>query len=139
MIDFGYQNDFDLLDENLVSKWLDQVAVSENKTIGDVSYVFCSDDFMLDINKQFLDHDTYTDIISFDYSQEGLLHGEIYISTDRVADNAVEFKVTFHDELLRVMVHGLLHLSGYKDKTSDQKKTMRLKEDQKIQMFHVKQ
>ncbi|MEO9888591.1 rRNA maturation RNase YbeY, partial [Nonlabens ulvanivorans] len=130
---------FELSDEVRYSKWLRAVALSENKSLGDLSYVFCTDDFLLEINQKYLNHDTLTDIITFDYCDDDFIHGEIYISVDRVKDNAKDFVVSFDDELLRVMSHGLLHLIGFGDKTDIEKSTMRLKEDEKIKMFHVKQ
>lgn len=139
MIEFNYQNDFKELDEHCHINWINAIASSEGKTIGALSYVFCSDDYLLEINKQFLNHDLFTDIITFDYCQDGLINGEIYISTDRVGDNAVVFKVPFSNELLRVMAHGLLHLIGYGDKTESEERLMRKKESEKIDMFHVKQ
>ena len=92
---------------------------------------------MLGLNEQYLNHDTLTDIISFDYSVGKELHGDIFISTERVLENAAEFKVTFEEELKRVMVHGVLHYCGYKDKSDEDEKLMRSKEDEKIKMFHV--
>ncbi|WOI22372.1 rRNA maturation RNase YbeY [Nonlabens ulvanivorans] len=139
MVDFNYQFNFELSDEVRYSKWLEAVALSENKSLGDLSYVFCSDGFLLEINQKYLSHDTLTDIITFDYCEDDFIHGEIYISVDRVKDNAKDFVVSFDDELLRVMSHGLLHLIGFGDKTDIEKSTMRLKEDEKIKMFHVKQ
>jgi rRNA maturation RNase YbeY len=138
MIDFNYQNDFVPINELAYSKWLEQVALSESRTIGELSYVFCSDAYLLDINQQFLDHDSYTDIVTFDYCENGLLNGEIYISTDRVADNASEYSVSLLDELHRVIVHGLLHLMGYGDKTEEDALVMRERELEKMNMFHVK-
>jgi rRNA maturation RNase YbeY len=138
MIDFNYQNDFVPINELAYSKWLEQVALSESRTIGELSYVFCSDAYLLDINQQFLDHDTYTDIVTFDYCENGLLNGEVYISTDRVADNASEYSVSLLDELHRVIVHGLLHLMGYGDKTEEDALVMRERELEKMNMFHVK-
>jgi rRNA maturation RNase YbeY len=138
MIDFNYQNDFVPINELAYSKWLEQVALSESRTIGELSYVFCSDAYLLDINQQFLDHDTYTDIVTFDYCENGLLNGEVYISTDRVADNASEYSVSLLDELHRVIVHGLLHLMGYGDKTEEDALVMRATELEKMNMFHVK-
>ena len=139
MIDYNYQNDFEPIDEVVYSRWLERVATSESKTIGEISYVFCSDEYLLELNKQFLNHDTYTDIVTFDYCENGLINGELYISTDRVADNAVDFGVTLSDELHRVMVHGLLHLMGYGDKSDKDIVVMRSKELEKMNMFHVKQ
>lgn len=139
MIELNYQNDFEQVDELIYAKWLEGIATSESKTIGEISYVFCSDEFLLKINQDYLDHDTFTDIITFDYCEEGLINGEIYISTDRVKENASNFGVSFINELQRVMAHGLLHLCGYGDKTEAEAQLMRDKENEKIGMFHVKQ
>ena len=139
MIEFNYQNNFEPLGDLEYSNWLNAVATSEDKTIGNLSYVFCSDDFLLEINQSYLNHDTYTDIITFDYNEDGLLNGEIYISTDRVVENALRFRESETNELHRVMVHGLLHLCGYPDKTDEEKDMMRKLENEKIKMFHVKQ
>ena len=109
--------------------WLNQVAACENRSIGSLNYIFCSDPYLLKINHDYLGHDTLTDIITFDNSESGaVIEGDIYISIDRVLDNADKFEVTFNQELHRVMVHGLLHLLGYSDKSVNQKKTMRKKE-----------
>jgi rRNA maturation RNase YbeY len=137
MISFNYENDFILTNEDQISSWLSNVILSENKTEGDINYIFCNDDFLLNINQQYLNHDTLTDIISFDYSVGNELHGDIFISTDRVADNAFDFNVSFELELLRVLVHGVLHYCGYKDKSPADELVMRSKEDEKIQLFHV--
>lgn len=112
-----------------VKEWLGDVALKNRKRIGQLDYVFCSDAYLLNINKQFLNHDTYTDIITFDYTADAVLGGEIYISIDRVKENALKFDVAVTEELCRVMVHGLLHLAGYKDKTAGQKQEMRDAED----------
>ena len=137
MISFNYENDFILTNEDQISSWLSNVILSENKTEGDINYIFCNDDFLLNINQQYLNHDTLTDIISFDYSVGNELHGDIFISTERVADNAIDFGVSFELELLRVLVHGVLHYCGYKDKSPEDELVMRTKEDEKIQLFHV--
>lgn len=139
MISFNYENDFILDNEEIYSIWISNVILSENKKEGDINYVFCNDDFLVNINQQYLNHDTYTDIISFDYSIGNELHGDIFISTERVLDNANEYNVSFNDELLRVMSHGVLHYCGYKDKSDSDELIMRSKEDEKIQMFHVEQ
>jgi probable rRNA maturation factor len=139
MIELNYQNNFKPLDEVTYSKWLELVAVSENKTLGELSFVFCSDEFLLKINQDHLNHDTYTDIITFDYSDNGLISGEIYISTERVKENAGRFSVSEINELHRVMAHGVLHLCGYGDKSEFETQLMRDKENEKIGMFHVKQ
>jgi rRNA maturation RNase YbeY len=112
-----------------IKEWLGDVALKERKRIGQLDYIFCSDDYLLNINRQFLQHHTYTDIITFDYSENGLLSGEIYISLDRVKENAAQYHVTFMEELCRVMVHGLLHLAGYKDKKPQEQQLMRHAED----------
>jgi rRNA maturation RNase YbeY len=139
MISFNYENGFILDNEELYSLWISNVILSENKKEGDINYVFCNDDFLLNINQQYLSHDTYTDIISFDYSVGNELHGDIFISTERVLENANEYEVSFNEELLRVMSHGILHYCGYKDKSENDELIMRNKEEEKIQMFHVEQ
>ncbi|MAZ26759.1 MAG: rRNA maturation RNase YbeY [Cytophagaceae bacterium] len=132
MIEFNSQNDFKLPNEAIIDEWLNAVASSEGFKIDELGYVFCSDDFLWDINQKYLDHDTLTDIITFDYGFDDVISGEIYISTDRVSENANDFNVAFADELKRVLVHGILHLCGYKDKTPDEAKLMRAKEDEYI-------
>ncbi|TDP60060.1 rRNA maturation RNase YbeY [Flavobacterium dankookense] len=139
MISFNYEVDFILDNEEQFSSWLSDVIISENKLEGEINYIFCDDDYLLEINQQYLDHDTLTDIISFDYSIGNDLHGDIFISIDRVRENAHDFDVSFQDELKRVMVHGVLHYCGYKDKSDDDEKLMRQKEEEKMLMFHVKQ
>jgi len=115
--------------------WLLAIASSEKKKIKNLVYIFCSDDELLQINQQFLKHNTYTDIITFDYSESGFISGEIYISTERVTENAIKEKVLFDEELIRVIAHGLLHLCGYKDKSTAHKKTMRIAENKAIKAF----
>jgi probable rRNA maturation factor len=137
MISFNYETDFELQEERKISNWLSKVILSENKKEGEINYIFCDDEYLLEINQQYLDHDTLTDIISFDYSVGNELHGDIYISIERVRDNATDFAVSFEEELLRVMVHGILHYSGYKDKSESDEQLMREKENDKIKLFHV--
>lgn len=137
MISFNYEVEFELSNEEHFSKWISEVILSENKKEGDINYIFCDDEYILEINKQYLQHDYYTDIISFDYSVGNELHGDIFISIDRVRDNATDFNVTFDEELKRVIIHGILHYCGYKDKSEDDEQVMRKKEDEKIKMFHV--
>lgn len=124
--------------EKIVS-WLSEAIKKENALAGEINYIFCSDDFLLDLNKRFLKHNTLTDIITFDYSspEKGKirLSGDIYISTDRVIDNASELGVSKTAELRRVMIHGLLHLCGYKDKSPADKKKMTAKEDFYLEKF----
>lgn len=139
MISFNYELVFTLQDESLYSEWISKIINSEIKKEGEINYIFCNDDYLLEINKQYLKHDTLTDVISFDYSVGNELHGDIFISIERVRENSLDFNVDFQDELKRVMAHGVLHYCGYKDKNIDDKKLMRLKEEEKMKMFHVKQ
>jgi len=138
MIDFNYETDFKLSDEAKYAEWISKVIASEGKKEGEISYIFCDDDYLLEINQQHLDHDTLTDIISFDYTIGNEISGDIFISVERVEDNAVDFNVAFDEELLRVMSHGVLHYCGYKDKGDEEEKLMRSKEEEKIALFHVK-
>ena len=137
MIEFSSQNDFVLEQSERVESWLKAASLKESYGIDSLGYVFCSDDFLLEINQQFLDHDTLTDIVTFDYTEGTILNGEIYISTDRVADNAKDFNVDFDTELRRVIIHGLLHMCGYGDKTEDEKSRMRSKEDEYLALWDV--
>lgn len=138
MITYNYESDFQLENEDFFSEWIEQVVLSEEKILGEVNYIFCDDDYLHKINVEYLDHDTLTDIISFDYSEGNLVQGDIFISIERVADNAADYDVPFNEELKRVMIHGILHYCGYKDKSVSDEKLMRSKEDEKIKMFHVK-
>lgn len=137
MISFNYETEFEVPNEDQLSNWLSQVILSENKKEGDINYIFCDDEYLLNLNEQYLDHDTLTDIISFDYSVGNELHGDIFISIERVRENAQDFNVSFDEELKRVLVHGVLHYCGFKDKSEEDEKLMRQKEDEKIKMFHV--
>lgn len=139
MISFNYETDFELPDETAISNWLSSVILSESKKEGDINYIFCDDEYLHKINVEYLDHDTLTDIISFDYSVGNELHGDIFVSVERVADNAKDFEVSFDEEMKRVLVHGILHYAGYKDKLEEDELKMRQKEEEKIAMFHVKQ
>ncbi len=129
MISFNYETDFKLENETKISEWISKAINSENCKEGELNYIFCSDDYLHKINVDFLNHDTLTDIISFDYSVGKELHGDVYISVERVEDNAKDFDVSFEDELSRVMIHGILHYCGYKDKSEEDAKLMRSKED----------
>jgi rRNA maturation RNase YbeY len=139
MISFNYETDFELHNESDFSKWISEVILSENKKEGEINYIFCDDDYLLGINQQYLDHDTLTDIISFDYSVGNEINGDIFVSVERVKENATDYKVTFHEEIQRVLVHGVLHYCGYKDKTESDELVMRAKEEEKMKMFHVEQ
>jgi probable rRNA maturation factor len=120
-----------------IKDWVLSICQAENKPVAALNYIFCSDDYLLDINKQFLQHDYYTDIITFDLSDEVSpgITGEIYISVDRVRDNAGTNKVSFEEELMRVVAHGALHLCGYGDKTKSEITNMRKKEDHYLLIF----
>ncbi len=136
-INFHYEGDFELDQEKEYAHWLNRVLLSEGRRTSELDYVFCDDEYLAEINLKYLGHDTYTDIVTFDYSDTGTLKGDVFISTDRVRENAKLFEVTFEDELMRVMVHGVLHLLGYNDKTDEDRGKMRVRENEKIQMFHV--
>ncbi|MFH6970030.1 rRNA maturation RNase YbeY [Flavobacterium petrolei] len=139
MINFNYETDFNLDSEEATAAWLGNVITSENKKEGEINYIFCDDEYLHKINVEYLEHDTLTDIISFDYSMGNELHGDIFVSIERVKDNANDFNVSFEEELKRVLVHGILHYCGYKDKGEVEELLMRSKEDEKIAMFHVEQ
>jgi probable rRNA maturation factor len=139
MISFNYETDFEITNEQQYEEWLSGVIESEDKSEGEINYVFCDDEYLLQKNIEFLDHDTLTDIISFDYTMGNLISGDIFISVERVKENAVEYGVPFEEELRRVMVHGILHYCGYKDKTEEDGKVMRDKEEEKMEAFHVEQ
>src|SRR5689334_11180870 len=123
-----------------IKRFISEIFGMEKKNLEVVHYVFCSDEYLLKINKKFLHHNTYTDIITFDLSEnQGIIKGEIYISVDRVVENAGKYHTSIVDEFLRTIFHGALHLCGYKDKNDFEKKTMRSKEDFYLNMFHVEQ
>ncbi|MBZ9626923.1 rRNA maturation RNase YbeY [Psychroflexus sp. CAK57W] len=138
-INFYSKIEFELKNKKSHADWLKAVIESEQKKVDDLSYVFCSDEDLLYINKRYLDHDTFTDIITFDYSEDESISAEIYISIDRVKENAKDFKVKFENELRRVLVHGVLHCCGYGDSTEESKAEMRALENKKIELFHVEQ
>jgi rRNA maturation RNase YbeY len=137
MISFNYESDFILDQEEHFASWIETIILSENKTLGEISCIFCNDEYLHNINIQYLNHDTLTDIISFDYTEGDVISGDIFVSIERVKDNAIDFKVTFEEELKRVLAHGVLHYCGYKDKTDADATLMRTKENEKIKLFHV--
>ncbi len=120
---------FELENENVTQKWVQKAISNEGKTLGEITYIFCSDVYLHKINLEHLNHDTFTDIITFNYCEADLISSDIFISIDRVKENAKFFSTTFQNELNRVMIHGILHLVGYDDKTDDDKLLMRSKED----------
>ncbi|MDR0224605.1 MAG: rRNA maturation RNase YbeY [Myroides odoratus] len=139
MITFNYELDFSLQQEEQYEAWIESIIASEGFLTGEINYIFCTDEYLHDINVKYLDHDTLTDIISFDYTDNQVVSGDIFISIERVKDNAADFEVAFDVELLRVMAHGVLHYCGYKDKGEEDEALMRQKEEEKMKMFHVEQ
>ncbi len=129
MISFNYELDFKLSNEAEISEWISAVISSEEFKEGEINYIFCDDEYLLKLNVEFLKHDTLTDIISFDSSVGKELHGDIFVSVERVKENAKDFEVAFKDELKRVLVHGILHFCGYNDKTDEDTKEIRAKEN----------
>lgn len=117
------------------SRWIKTVAEKYGKTTGDISYIFCSDDRILEINKQYLAHDYYTDIITFDYTEGNVISGDLFISLDTVRTNSQQFGTRYEEELLRVIIHGVLHLCGFGDKTPKEEQEMRECENQALLLF----
>jgi len=128
-VQFHSECDFELADSEEIIAWMESTAKEESKHIGALNYIFCDDEYLHKINVEFLNHDTLTDIITFDYCVGDELISDIYISVERVRENAKEFSDSFEDELSRVLIHGLLHLCGYKDKTDEESALMLLKEN----------
>lgn len=137
MISFDAQNEFTLDHQEDWTAWLVQVIKIEGFNLGSLAYIFCDDDFLLKLNQDFLNHDTLTDIITFDNNVGRTIHGEIYISTDRVIENSQEYGVSVMNELARVVVHGALHLCGYKDKSEEDVLKMRGREDYWIEKLNL--
>ena len=135
MIDFQYIENDKLINNEDINLWINSVIIEEGMIIGELVYVLCNDEYLLKKNIQFLNHNTLTDVITFDYSQDEIISGDILISTERVVENAKIFNVNYLTELHRVMVHGLLHLLGYKDKTEKDANTMREKENYYLNKF----
>jgi probable rRNA maturation factor len=142
-IRFFYEGvDFKISHPVKVKNWIKQSVDKERREVSQVNYIFCLDKFLLDLNKEYLNHNTLTDIITFDNSKGRLIDGEIYISIERVAENSLMYGTEITDELHRVMIHGILHLCGYRDKSASEKTLMRKKEDAYLslhkRLFHVK-
>jgi rRNA maturation RNase YbeY len=136
MIQFHSETDFTLEKEKLYSKWISNALIDMKKEEGDINYVFCDDAYLLNLNQTYLNHDTLTDIISFDYSNYDVISGDIFISIERVRENAIDFKVAFKNELQRVLIHGILHFVGYNDKTNEEKEEMRNAENHYIYLLN---
>lgn len=136
-IEFNNTNlTFELEEQDKIRKWIAGFIKDEGYKLDHINYIFCSDKYLFELNQKYLDHDTYTDIITFDLSEKkGFIYGEIYISIQRVKANAKKFGIPFIHELHRVMIHGIIHLCGYNDKTSKQKSEMRAKEDEYLALL----
>jgi len=132
VITFNSETSFTLKNQNKLVKWIGDVVSSEGFQVGEINYIFCDDSYLNKINQEFLNHDTFTDVISFDYTLGKEIGGDIFISIERVLENAEKFNEVFENELHRVMIHGILHFMGYKDKTKKEKTLMRTKEDENI-------
>lgn len=130
---------FSLAGKRQVKSWLKEIAALHHKQLGDINYIFCADSRIIAINQEFLNHDYYTDIISFDYSKGKLLSGDIFISIETVRSNSVKYNTSFNEELHRVIVHGVLHFVGFKDKNKADAEKMRLAENHALQILANKQ
>ena len=138
MVSYFFEDtDFKLKAKTKIKYWLKLVAESEVYTLGNISIICCSDNYILDINQKFLQHDYFTDIITFDYSEGSRISGDLFISVDSVRENSVEYGTDFTDELHRVIVHGVLHLIGYDDHTDEETSVMRSKEDYYLSLFDL--
>ncbi len=136
MIQFNYETDFKLNNEENTTSWIQKCIQTNEGSLGEINYIFCDDDYLHKINVEFLQHDTLTDIISFDYSLGKEVSGDIFISIERVKENASLFNVPFENELHRVIIHGVLHYLGYKDKTDNEKEIMRGKENECLEILN---
>jgi rRNA maturation RNase YbeY len=126
---------FPAIEKQKLSRWIKEVAAGYTKKVGDIAYIFCTDERILEVNNQYLNHDYFTDIITFDYSEGNIISGDIFISLDTVRSNADEFGVSFENELLRIIIHGVLHLCGQDDKTPDLRIEMSKKENLALEKY----
>ena len=126
---FHAETSFKLAKSKNIAKWIEHSILSEKKELGEINFIFCDDDYLLKMNQTYLQHNTFTDVITFDYVEGKVIAGDIFISIERVKENAEKENTTFNMELSRVMIHGILHLIGYKDKTAAEAKQIRAKED----------
>tara|TARA_R110001592_G_scaffold248144_3_gene510275 strand:+ start:596 stop:1009 length:414 start_codon:yes stop_codon:yes gene_type:complete len=136
MVEYNYETSFELKDEKLLENWIEEVASNNGFEVGEINYIFCDDEYLLKLNVEFLQHDTLTDVISFDNSLGKLINGDIFISIERVTENAKEYNVSFDDELQRVMIHGVLHYMGFKDKSEEEIKLMRSAENAALKLLN---
>lgn len=134
-ISFSLETKYNLKSRTLIKKWLKQIIENKGYKLGTLSYILCDDDYLLEINRQYLQHEFYTDIITFDYVENGVINGDIFISVDRVKENAASFGVSEREELMRVFAHGVLHLSGLKDATSEEATQMRKAENESLELL----
>ena len=132
---FSEDIEFILPEEKKIRLWLLKISLKEEKTLETINFIFCSDPYLQKINKEYLNHDTFTDIITFPYGEDDSLEGDIFISIDRIRENAVKFNISFNEELLRVMSHGIMHLCGYNDKNEKEQAEMRRKEDESLEVW----
>jgi len=124
-----------ILDFNSISKWVQTIVEAANFNLAEVNYIFCSDDYLYEMNKKYLNHDFLTDIITFNYNDGKYISGDLFISVDRVNENARNLEVELNSEFLRVMIHGILHLMGFNDNSDEEERQMRLEEDKYLKLF----
>jgi rRNA maturation RNase YbeY len=136
MTTFNYETDFELSDEVALETWVEMIISNKGFEPGEINFIFCDDEYLHRLNVEFLQHDTLTDVISFDNSLGKLISGDIFISVERVKENASEFNVIFDEELHRVMIHGILHFLGFKDKTPEDEKLMRQEENNALSLLN---
>lgn len=134
-IRFSIETKYSLKNRTLIKQWIKTVVENKGKKLGDISYILCDDDYLLEVNRQYLKHNYYTDIITFDYTENDRIGGDLFISIDRVKDNATALQVPEHEELMRVMIHGVLHLLGLKDKSEEEVKQMRKAEEECLELL----
>lgn len=134
-IQFSFQTNYPLKSRTKIKQWIKQVIEAKGKKTGNITYIFCDDEYLLEVNKQYLKHDYYTDVITFDYVENDLISGDIFISTDRVRENALAFGSSETEELHRVIIHGALHLLGLKDKSEKEASQMRQAENEALKLL----
>lgn len=135
MVTFNYETDFELDNKDVLLDWIHLIINNHDSEVGEINYIFCDDEYLHSLNVKYLNHDTLTDIISFDNTLGNLISGDIFISIERVKENAIEYKTSFTEELNRVMIHGILHYLGYKDKSSADKEVMRKAENDALEIL----
>ncbi|MCI7572038.1 MAG: rRNA maturation RNase YbeY [Bacteroidales bacterium] len=135
-IQFSFQTNYPLKSRTKIKQWIKQVIEAKGKKTGNITYIFCDDEYLLEVNKQYLQHDYYTDVITFDYVENDLISGDIFISTDRVRENALAFGSSETEELHRVIIHGALHLLGLKDKSEKEASQMRQAENDALKLLN---